>query len=917
MLEYILETYFKKISIALIVTSALILGACNGDDSTAEGGGTSNLPSSIVVGVTGNLSSSIALSAENSIVAVKHDTSSIITLKNKIHSDRYSKYNVVAKVSPVSNSKKCNNIKVNDDQSGYVAMFDEDFVGVCVYRYDAANTKDADAEANAYSIVAIQDVVDKVVLFPTLSTTTLIGQSVMIDLKSELGDDVLDENYLLSEVVDVIGLGSVKVDSTLQQITYTPEGEEPGYVRLIYSYSDGSKVKVGNISVSISSSANGAPVAPDIDYSEMQVQINQLVTIDLTAYVSDPDGDALQLVDVSSWDAAVVSTAPTDINNLKFDFETSVVGAHYVIYVLSDHFGGYASGTVRVEVFNPEASGKWNNLHMSGDVNLYYGPLTKSDADAQEINYTSTYMDDNGSNVATFNVSQAEKLCETMGRLPTSEELLKLADIGSVGPSEYDGWPVSIGYYSMDGTQAVVVDLSVGGGITESNNAGGQYVTCVGEGEFIIDKGLSDDTVIANGSDKLKIVTRVTFDGAPLVGNAVNLSVNGSAQIDDVTVETDNDGYAIFNITDTTSEEVYVSASINGLERNLTVNFTGDPMSAEITLTPVVENSDISGEDVVLVKLVDGIGNALRDRPVTLEVAPDWDFKLINMPVTDSNGEISVAVKYIGQNPSGSLEAMVTAKYVKPNNETIVAQQVVNFTYAELVKLTNIVNGSLMGGTNIVEALVTRADGTPVANAAVEFSIDPAEGKVVLQGDDKLVPDELGQKVTTLTDSDGKARLEMRMVDNDSYTDLSYQFKVISKLGDMTITHNVEFLSGIIVKGKYDSYIQIRHEYSVDDQCEILGLQNAWAKFSTEHVLNDVTSEQSWIKPLDSVNVTLDAPAITYGRISPDAEPVVNAMLRGHSDLRGGYSTIPVRSPIADDNEAFANTHTICLAPND
>ncbi|MFS1918969.1 hypothetical protein [Vibrio sp. 10N.286.45.E10] len=148
------------------------------------------------------------------------------------------------------------------------------------------------------------------------------------------------------------------------------------------------------------------------------------------------------------------------------------------------------------------------------------------------MTYTSTHIDvgANNANVATFNFQQPKDLWEASGRLPTAKELAALANIGGIGPAVYDGWPVEIDYWALDSDSTSIVSLQ-SGQTSETPNAGGQYVTCVGEGGYRIDSANSKLVAIGDGEDQASVAVQATFNGEPLEGITVEAEVTGSANL--------------------------------------------------------------------------------------------------------------------------------------------------------------------------------------------------------------------------------------------------------------------------------------------------------------------------------------------------------------------------------------------------
>ncbi|MBT0122788.1 hypothetical protein [Vibrio campbellii] len=640
-----------------------LLTGCNG--ASDDGNGPSDNSSTEPNPPSG---ASSILSAENTVNLSRNMSSSHVLLEGKIHSPSQDGSSIVSSVRPVTELESCKDISF--DSTGYTVNFD-DFVGVCVYKYDAENSNEPEQKASAYAIsVAQKSIGSEVSFFTPISDTTLVGQPLTIDLKNDPSFVTqVPEGYTMDQEITLIGEGEATADKSAQTVTYNPT-QEGGFAKIIYSYSNGSEVKLGYIAISVSSSPNTAPNAPKIDYSNdplvEKVYVNEEREIDLSKYVSDDDGDALQLIYTDSWNAAVSPSDTADMNNLKLTFQTTKVGEHFVSYVISDHYGGYATGLIRIEVYDPESEPSWGNLQL--DMKYYFAPLVKSEADAQGATYTSTHIDAqaNNANVATFNLQQAKQLCTASGRLPTLDELNTLSKIGGVGPAVYDGWPVEIDYWALDGSDASIVNLT-SGATGETPNAGGQYVTCVGEGGYLIDTAQSKLVAIGDGVDQASVAVKATFNGEPLEGIVVKATVTGSANLANTSLVTDAAGYAIFTILDTISEQVTFVTNIENSTstRSAQLHFTGNPNTAELNLKALIDNQPLTGVNVFSAILQDAAGTPVAGQVIEYSQNPDLTYIPAEEQTNqDGSQQVSVQLKNPG---SESYNYIVHAEYARPD----------------------------------------------------------------------------------------------------------------------------------------------------------------------------------------------------------------------------------------------------------
>ncbi|CAH1563191.1 hypothetical protein THF1C08_1290001 [Vibrio jasicida] len=182
------------------------------------------------------------------------------------------------------------------------------------------------------------------------SETAQVGDTIIISV----GDPVLTSGYTLDSEVVVLGDGVASGDGATDEITY--EANAQGVTRLVYTMTnaDGSALLMGTVDVAVSGPGNHAPAVEDASFNAQSDGSNYeggtKYTLDISSYVTDADGDDIQLIQVEAWNATVELAAPNDPSNLSFTFETLHPGQHYVTYVVSDHKGGYGVAQARVFV---------------------------------------------------------------------------------------------------------------------------------------------------------------------------------------------------------------------------------------------------------------------------------------------------------------------------------------------------------------------------------------------------------------------------------------------------------------------------------------------------------------------------------------------------------------------------------------
>ncbi|MFN1515536.1 hypothetical protein [Vibrio owensii] len=356
----------------------------------------------------------------------------------------------------------------------------------CLYQY-RVSPMNSSAQSESYVRVASASTYASTSL-PRITASTTENQEIIIDLETELGASMPDSSYELQEQMVVIGNGSANyLDS--QRIQFMPTGK--GQSEIFYSYESDSAIKQGTISVSVSElTANTPPTANAFAHQEL-IKLGESTTIDVASYVSDLDGDNVQLVSVEDFNSTIALLSPTDVTNTQFTFESTTPGAHDVAYTVSDHMGGYTTSVARIEV-EPDFSliQDWEDIVTYDpiiDTEIrFFAPMTKVYADYVNASYTSTYTE-NGeyglkdAEVVMQTLTQARQYCKVRGgRLPLQRELETLIT-NEISAFSNHNWPTSKKYWTAENvseTNAVTVNLN-DGLVGNQSKTVAMYTTCV------------------------------------------------------------------------------------------------------------------------------------------------------------------------------------------------------------------------------------------------------------------------------------------------------------------------------------------------------------------------------------------------------------------------------------------------------
>ncbi len=443
---------------------------------------------------------------------------------------------VIVSVRSLSSSPSCNVLSVNS--KGF--QIDARNSKSCTYEYSVGSAttlskmRAKDASISAMSGVSLGVatatvlVGDSSELLKPISATTTVDDSVDIFIKTELaqyGDEIgvgftLDENSLVLPNASVTG-SSASASAGDNSITYTPGLDFSGIERILYSYTDGVSVLTGSIDVSVSTTVNTAPNAEYFYYlygdGTQPVPYGDPVEIDVKDYISDDDGDTLQLIDVFAYDATL--SIPTDFNSngnnfddTVFTFSSNNPGRHSITYVVSDNKGGFATGVIDLNV----ADVYQNILVTTSLPNLLFSPpYTASQAELANLKYAAGPVGDgisslDGLSTATHDWVTANGICEARGgSLPTITEMRALySSRPNGGLFSSENWPVDINYWTESGGAEAGSFQSINmsnGNITESAPSSDyNYVACISRepvkvsvlGEDYINVGSGQSSVI-------------------------------------------------------------------------------------------------------------------------------------------------------------------------------------------------------------------------------------------------------------------------------------------------------------------------------------------------------------------------------------------------------------------------------------
>ncbi|EPN4952624.1 Ig-like domain-containing protein [Vibrio diabolicus] len=644
------------------------LMACGGDD-------TSPLPP------PSEQPQAIELSVSKGAVAVQPNTQSAIELSHYVSVTEGASVEL-NDVTLLTDSDACSSPETTNSDFSLSFNAQVDGYSLCRYEYSVNAIVNNSIEKTKSSVVSVMgSTSSNPVLTPIPYAIELNNSSVTVNIKiddelANVGDNY-PTGYVLSDEYTLLGDGFVTVDSDLRTINYTAVSKGPH--QIIYQLKDpnGADHRFGIIDIAVSDGLNQGPVADKRAIYPDKVEARQTLDIDISPFVSSPDGDDFQLQHVNSFDANVAVKDPLNASNKVFTFNAAVAGDYYVSFTIVDHKGGMDIGLMKVVVYDPEQNAKWAQISYS--LNVYIAPLTYAEAEQQGENlesvgwhYDSAYSP--SIKMPLPNFTDAASFCAKQGRLATSDELVELH--ANESPSDKHNWPVRFPYWASDNGTPILVDLKTGAELSPSPRGG--YTTCVQDGNLSLNP--IKVSAIADGVDKVEVEATLTIDGKPQEGLTLSADITGNAVLDDKNVVTDADGKALFAATNSLAEEV--TLSIDTL--SLTVEFIGDESTAEISSLDITKNLaqaniNETNANKVAVTLLDVNGNPVSGALINFSTnSPHDRVKLIepaDLLVTNKDGivEASFANAF-------SEKAEILADYTNSSGTSSSANDFVEYT---------------------------------------------------------------------------------------------------------------------------------------------------------------------------------------------------------------------------------------------
>lgn len=309
---------------------------------------------------------------------------------------------------------------------------------------------------------------------PPLSKMVTESQTILIDLSETLPDGFVVDEDSVELIGNIEDLGEASVSDN--SIRYIAPSDTSGVVQIFYTAVNEATQQLlpGSIHVAISLGGNSAPIAelePPMEDRVLTDSPDGSFNFDVSQYISDVDGDKLQLIDVYTHGLGFAKVLPL---SMEFNYTPNMSGEHYLTYVVTDHKGGYGVGTLVFDVLS------YRSIYSKAQTVTFSPTFTQSEISSMNGAYSALYWE-NGTQGApgyhpVFDQELAQAYCVTRGKvLPSRIQLRELYtdELGaeSVFLSSYQ-WPAGSPYIASDGW------VSLATGEHGSTNEEG-YISCV------------------------------------------------------------------------------------------------------------------------------------------------------------------------------------------------------------------------------------------------------------------------------------------------------------------------------------------------------------------------------------------------------------------------------------------------------
>ncbi|WP_165386578.1 Ig-like domain-containing protein [Vibrio vulnificus] len=586
----------------------------------------------------------------------------------------------ITSVDKLSDSTACGDAQVQGSGINVTAASG----AFCEYAYTVAQLG---ASSTTAKLNVLATEAAKPILPPISEALIKGGEAKSFNIQERLGSDWKSTYSLNAETLTVQGMqgneGSASANGNI--ITFTPP-ELSGWSRIVYTLNDSAAPEssvVGVIYVTISEAINQPPsiAQPKYTYSPTTpVLMGEPTTLDLSALpglnITEPDSQDWQLVSVQSFSATVVSAEPNSVTNKAFTFTAPTIGEHLVSYIIADHYGGYATGLIKIDVKAKGGAPTWTHITQNGL--KFTAPLTYTQSQLAEVLTQGVWDAGVTNTIAGFKKNAATQYCASLGSLPLKQsfEAMRAANVsGSTLTGELAKWPKAKPYLVVDGASYKGVELSTGA-VTAYEPNEPYYVTCLENNDMSLT--MLARAVTANGVEVP--VARVgtakegeTFTLAKLGGSLSEADVNikvaaVEGRQSTLVASSIKAGDYRFSVTNDDNGSVLESGVLEFVVDAATVTPKPEVL---IPTAPVNYLPDTKDEAKVKFTLSDANGNIVASKPITITLSSRTASYRTepSSGSTDANGVLTVFVKN-KEKETVTITPTVTNNKVRTTGET-------------------------------------------------------------------------------------------------------------------------------------------------------------------------------------------------------------------------------------------------------
>lgn len=429
----------------------------------------------------------VTIDTKDALDKLEVDSFDLIDLSNSIKSDANTPLKLDS-VVPLSDYNKCSVLDIN----GLTYSVETDVSQVCRFEYTVVPSDD-DFKGKGWGVSEVVVADGEAERLPPIVRTMIQGTSGGVTLHLPIGTSLNPDSLSLygttysDDATSTTNLGEVTAISS-NSFTYTAPVDAYGQVRIYYetTVSDSGAIYSGAVYVGISLDANSAPIADiNVELSELPPLVDtSSFEIDISEYITDPDypyypkcsesesddsaacKDKLQLIDVYTHGGGWAAIKPF---STILEYTPSDIGQHKIAYVVSDHLGGYAIGTISFLIDEYSSIHDEDNGGEDG-VGVTFKPTYTFDSlsTIQGI-YSGVFYEGGTTGFSgiypTFDRELAEAYCQTQGlQLPSTEMLTAMHRNVFAGESVWESesldgvrysWPVGMPYMTSNGAYSL------------------------------------------------------------------------------------------------------------------------------------------------------------------------------------------------------------------------------------------------------------------------------------------------------------------------------------------------------------------------------------------------------------------------------------------------------------------------------